>query len=88
MISIKKATGLAIATAAAGMFAMAAPLSATAAEGEIMCMGANACKGQSSCKTANSSCKGLNSCKGHGWVAAKSAEACEELGGTAGDPVS
>ena len=83
MNTMKKATGLAIATAAAGLFAMAAPLSATAAEGDVKCMGVNACKGHSSCKTASSSCKGLNSCKGQGFVAV-SAEACEQLGGEAG----
>ncbi len=83
MYSVKKATGLAIATAAAGMFALAAPLSATAAEGDVHCMGVNACKGHSSCKTANSSCKGQNACKGQGFVAT-SEETCEQLGGTVG----
>ena len=83
MSTLKKATGLAIATAAAGMFALAAPLAATAGEGNVKCMGVNACKGHSSCKTASSSCKGQNSCKGHGFVAV-SAEACEQLGGEAG----
>ncbi len=83
MSSLKKATGLAIATAAAGMFALATPITATAAEGDVQCMGVNACKGHSSCKTANSSCKGQNSCKGQGFVAV-SKEACEQLGGEIG----
>ena len=39
MSTMKKATGLAIATAAAGLFAMAAPLSATAAEGDVSVTG-------------------------------------------------
>ncbi len=83
MISIKKVSGLAIATAAASMFAMTAPMSASAGEANVQCMGVNSCKGMSSCKTASSSCKGLNSCKGQGFVAV-SAAACEQLGGTAG----
>jgi hypothetical protein len=83
MSSIKKVTGFAIATAAASMFALAAPMTAIAAEGDVQCMGVNNCKGHSSCKTADSSCKGLNSCKGQGFVEV-SKEACEQLGGTTG----
>jgi hypothetical protein len=81
MTSVKKVTGLAIATAAAGLFAIAAPLSTAVAGSDIQCVGVNACKGHSSCKTGTSSCKGLNACKGQGFVAV-SAEACEQLGGT------
>ena len=76
----RKVSGIAVATAAAAMFALA-PVSASAAE-MVKCMGANACKGQSSCKTANSSCKGLNSCKGQGFVEVTKAE-CDKLGGEA-----
>jgi hypothetical protein len=83
MTTVKKATGLAIATMAAGMFAMAMPLAATASEGNVKCMNVNACKGHSSCQTASSACKGQNSCKGQGFVSV-SAEACEQLGGEAG----
>lgn len=84
MRSVKRATGLAIATAAAGLFAMTAPIvPVSAGEGDVQCMGVNACQGHSSCKTANSSCKGQNSCKGHGFVMV-SAAACEQLGGTTG----
>lgn len=83
MSSIKKVTGFAIATAAASMFALAVPMTASAAEGDIHCMGVNACKGHSSCKTASSSCKGQNSCKGQGFVSVNE-ETCEQLGGTAG----
>ncbi|KAA3620541.1 MAG: hypothetical protein DWQ08_15305 [Proteobacteria bacterium] len=83
-MSVKKATGLAIATAAASMFAMTAPMSASASEDTVKCMGVNACKGMSSCKTASSSCKGLNSCKGQGFVAIGSKETCEQIGGTVG----
>ncbi|MFT5113669.1 MAG: hypothetical protein ACI8P9_003000 [Parasphingorhabdus sp.] len=83
MSSMKKITGLAIATAAAGMFALAVPLSSAVAGEEVQCTGVNACKGHSSCKTASSSCKGQNSCKGQGFVAV-SADACEQLGGSMG----
>ncbi|MDX1434838.1 MAG: hypothetical protein R3286_20525 [Gammaproteobacteria bacterium] len=74
----RKVSGIAVATAAAAMFALA-PVSAGAAE-QVKCMGANACKGQSACKTANSSCKGQNSCKGHGFVMATKDE-CTKMGG-------
>jgi hypothetical protein len=84
MRTAKKLTGLALATAAAGFFAAAAPMTASAGEnGDVHCMGVNACKGKSSCKTADSACKGHNACKGKGFVAV-SKEVCDQLGGTAG----
>lgn len=79
----KTLTGLAIATAAAGMFATAVPTIANAAEANIHCVGVNSCKGTSSCKTATNDCKGLNSCKGQGFVAV-TAEVCDQLGGKHG----
>jgi hypothetical protein len=79
MNTAKKLTGLAIATAAAGMFATAIPMVAHA-EKNVQCHGVNACSGKSTCKTANSSCKGQNSCKGQGFVEVSKA-ACEQLGG-------
>ena len=82
MSAAKKISGLALATAAAGMFAIA-PMSATADEAKIHCMGVNSCKGQSACKTANSSCKGQNACKGQGFLEMTSAE-CTAAGGKAG----
>ncbi len=84
MLSAKKITGLAIAAAAAGIFAMT-PIAASAgaASTDVKCMGVNACKGKSSCKTAGSSCKGLNSCKGQGFVQV-SKSVCDQLGGKAG----
>ena len=81
MSTAKALTGIALATAAAAMFALA-PVQATASDNTVKCMGVNACKGHSSCKTANSSCKGLNSCKGQGFVEV-SKEACDQLGGKA-----
>jgi hypothetical protein len=82
MISKKKLTGLAIATAAAGLFATAMiPATAVAAEGGMVhCTGVNACKGKSDCKTADNACKGMNSCKGKGFVALSEKE-CKDKGG-------
>jgi hypothetical protein len=69
MITVKKLTGLALATAAAGLFVTAAiPTSSAAEEAKIHCDGVNACKGESACQSAHNSCKGQNSCKGKGWL--------------------
>ena len=65
MMTAKKLTGLALATAAAGLFATAgiAPVMAAKHMGEakVHCDGVNACKGQ-------------NSCKGKGWMFLSKAE--------------
>ena len=63
-MKMNKLTGFALATAAAGMFAVTAagPVSAQAAK--VKCEGVNSCKGHGSCKGANNACKGQNSCKG------------------------
>ena len=85
MKTASRLTGLALATAAAGLFAMA-PADAIAGYGgkaeTVKCMGVNACKGMSSCKTATSACKGQNACKGQGFVSV-SKRACEQIGGKA-----
>lgn len=82
MISAKKLTGLALATAAAGLFAAAgmAPAFAAKHEGSVHCLGANACKGKTDCATASNACKGQNACKGKGWTA-MSAKECKDKGG-------
>ncbi len=84
MLTAKKLTGLALATAAAGLFATAGISTASAdkhmADAKVKCEGINSCKGTSECATANNSCKGQNSCKGHGWVNA-SAKECADKGG-------
>lgn len=70
MSTAKKLSGLALATAAAGMFLAVGAMSPTmvaAGEAKVKCEGVNACKGNSDCKTANSNCKGLNGCKGQGF---------------------
>ena len=79
---VKTSSSLTLAAAAAAMFALA-PVSASADENNVRCMGVNACKGLSTCKTASSTCKGHNSCKGQGFVMV-SEEVCEQLGGTVG----
>jgi hypothetical protein len=66
---LKSHSGVAIATAAAMLFATALTGTAQAAEaGKVECAGVNACKGQSACKSAKNECKGLNSCKGEGFL--------------------
>ena len=70
-------SGLAIATAAAALFAtgVLATTTAQAADGGVKCAGTNSCKGTSECKTAK------NECKGQGWVHSKSAKECTDAGG-------
>ena len=80
MYVVKTNSSLALAAAAAAMFALA-PITAGADEDAVKCVGANGCKGQSACKTATSACKGLNSCKGQGFVMITAA-ACTDAGGT------
>ena len=77
-----KTAGVALAIAAAGMFAFA-PMSVSADEGKVKCYGVNKCKGHNDCKSATNSCKGQSSCKGKGFVKI-SAEACDKVGGKAG----
>ncbi|WP_321392200.1 hypothetical protein [Emcibacter sp.] len=80
MSTTMKATGLAMAVAAAGFFATA-PATATAGEEHMVkCHGVNACKGHNDCKTEHNACKGHGACKGQGFVK-MSAEACEKAGG-------
>ena len=77
-------SGVAIASAAAALFAMGASVSTqvqAAEEATVKCAGINTCKGTSECQTAKSDCKGHNSCKGQGWVK-KSAAECKTAGGT------
>jgi hypothetical protein len=70
-MNAKKLTGIALATAAAGLFSMssiaASHTGAAPAEGKIQCDGVNGCKGTSDCKTDKNACKGQNACKGTGF---------------------
>jgi hypothetical protein len=64
----KTSTGMAVATAAALLFARLPAQTASAAEATLSCFGVNTCKGQSACKSARNDCKGQNACKGLGFV--------------------
>ena len=71
---VGKLTGIALATAAAGMFAMTAAGPAAAQAAKVKCEGVNSCKGHGSCKSANNSCKGQNACKGKSFMEMGQAE--------------
>jgi hypothetical protein len=77
-------SAIAIASAAAALFAMGAPLTVAHAADDmsVHCSGVNSCKGTSDCKTAKNECKGQNSCKGMGWNSKASAKECTAAGGT------
>jgi hypothetical protein len=60
--------GVALAAAAAVMFATGAVGVAHADAAKVKCQGVNSCKGHSACKSANNACKGQNSCKGKGFL--------------------
>jgi uncharacterized membrane protein len=80
----KKASGLALAIAAASMMGVATVNAAPSETANVHCYGVNICKGHNDCKTAENACKGQAKCKGHGFVA-MSAEACDHIGGTVGE---
>ena len=67
MAKAGKTAGIAIAVAAASVFAVASAPVAHAQGAKVECHGVNACKGLSDCKTAKSECKGHNACKGQGF---------------------
>ena len=79
-----KTTNIAMAVAAATMFAFA-PISSTmaASDANVHCYGVNKCKGHNDCKSASNACKGMASCKGQGFVAMSEA-ACDHVGGKVG----
>lgn len=76
-------TGIALASAAAALFALGttATVAQAADAPTVKCAGINSCKGSSDCKTAKNECKGQNACKGQGWVKKDSAKACTDAGG-------
>lgn len=85
MKTADKLTGMALAAAAATLFATT-PVTATAGSSDATqghCMGVNACKGKSSCATASNQCKGHNACKGKGFVVVDK-KTCDQLGGKFG----
>lgn len=81
MSNAKKLTGIALATAAAGLFATATiPAYAGKEAAQVHCVGVNACKGKSECATASNACKGTNACKGQGMTVTSEQE-CKAKGG-------
>lgn len=76
-------TGIAIASAAAALFALGttATVAQAADMPTVKCAGINSCKGTSECKTAKNDCKGHNACKGQGWMSKASAKECTDAGG-------
>lgn len=83
MINSKKALGVALAVAAAGMMSATTPVMAGSADAKVHCYGVNKCKGHNDCKTASNACKGHAACKGQGFVAVTE-QACDHLGGKVG----
>ena len=85
-----KASGVAMALAAAGMLGGCQSNPSGSASAEVAkadmahCYGVNACGGHNDCKSANNSCKGQASCKGQGFVAMPT-KACGDIGGKVGD---
>lgn len=78
-------SAIAVASAAAALFAMGTTVTSTAhaaTDMPVKCAGLNSCKGHSDCKTAKNECKGMNSCKGMGWNAKATAKECTSAGGT------
>ena len=78
-MNVSKLTGIALATAVAGLFALAAATPAFAASGDaakVKCEQSSSCKGQGACKQASNSCKGQNACKGEGFTMQDSKAAC------------
>ena len=75
--------GTLVAALAAGLFASATPLIASAADsagGKVHCEGVNSCKGKGGCHSASNACAGKNGCKGKGWMEMSEKE-CKDKGG-------
>lgn len=84
--NVSKLTGIALATAVAGLFTLANATPAYANEGaeaKVKCEHSSSCKGQGACATAKNSCKGENACKGEGFTMQKDDAACKAAQETA-----
>ena len=77
-MNLSKLTGIALATAVAGLFTLAsvAPAYAASDAAKVKCEHSSSCKGQGACKQASNSCKGQNACKGQGYTMQPSDAAC------------
>lgn len=75
-----KLTGIALATAVAGLFTLGAAMPAHAqpetTNGEVNCEHSSSCKGQGTCATTNNACHGQNACKGQGMTTQPDEAAC------------
>lgn len=82
-MALDKTTGMALAMAAASMFALAPTIASAADEmaASVHCYGINSCKGKNDCKTVNNSCKGQSSCKGKAFLNVSSEKECADKGG-------
>ncbi|NNM60079.1 MAG: hypothetical protein HKM04_09740 [Legionellales bacterium] len=78
--------GIVLATAAAGLLAIApVSMAATSTTSQAHCYGVNACKGKGACKTSYNACKGQNSCKGKGFLLMTQTQ-CAKQGGSLTEP--
>ena len=95
MSTVKKTTGLAIASAAAALLLSGCNSNPSMdkmdkmskmdkKEAAVHCSGVNACKGHGACATAGHDCKGKNACKGKGWVPMSKDECMAKGGKVAG----
>jgi uncharacterized membrane protein len=75
-----KTTSVALAVAAASLFAFAPVASQAGNDAKVHCYGINNCKGQNDCKSLFSSCKGQSACKGKGFKDVTLKE-CRDMGG-------
>ncbi len=82
-MKINRSTGIALAVAAAGMFASVPTITMAGSDSLVHCYGVNKCKGNNDCKTASNACKGQSACKGKGFVS-MSQESCDKIGGKVG----
>lgn len=65
---------LLLASAAAGLLTLAAPVGAALADGaqeDVKCYGVNKCRGTGACGGKGHSCAGENACKGQGFLKMK-----------------
>lgn len=80
-MNVNKLTGIALATAVAGLFSAGAAFAHdTGHEGtdaKVKCEASSACKGHGACKSAKNACKGANACKGEAFTMQKSEADCK-----------
>jgi hypothetical protein len=76
----RKLASVAVATAAAALFAAGMVGTAGAQEVKVKCYGANACKGHGACKSSMNACKGKNGCKGKSFEEMSEKACIEKLG--------